>query len=358
MVEMLGVLAIIGVLSVGGIVGYRLAMTKWQANETLSELNLRAHTYLEVLARTGSVGEDSFGETTRQGYSVELGWDGTATPKELEIMLSGVEPSVCRELVNSGWPLPNEILVGEKTATAGNCELAEADGLTFVFDTDVYETGAADAGDNTGNPDYAGEDAGFCENGNPYLSYKDNPCEEIEMNNTTCTGNWDCGCGAACCIDGQCVSGETDLSTWETVCEPSDSCVKNSDCQNGEYCNLTGSDCEKPSTGMCATVSGKTDITVNGKTFRVSQKGMQWWAAENWCKAQGIRLASLEDLGCEARYGYCTSETLAALRAGGVSEWLWTSSAFSSCSAWYVSGDGYVSSASRSGNSAAVCVGG
>ena len=36
MVEMLGVLAIIGVLSVGGIAGYSKAMTKFKINKSLS----------------------------------------------------------------------------------------------------------------------------------------------------------------------------------------------------------------------------------------------------------------------------------------------------------------------------------
>ncbi len=40
MVEMLGVLAIIGVLSLGGIVGYRLAMNHYQANQIAHEMNM------------------------------------------------------------------------------------------------------------------------------------------------------------------------------------------------------------------------------------------------------------------------------------------------------------------------------
>ena len=42
MVEMLGVLAIIGVLSIGGIAGYSLAMTKYKTYNLINELNLRA----------------------------------------------------------------------------------------------------------------------------------------------------------------------------------------------------------------------------------------------------------------------------------------------------------------------------
>ena len=40
MVEMLGVLAIIGVLSIGGIAGYRQAMTAHRANEFLNDLSI------------------------------------------------------------------------------------------------------------------------------------------------------------------------------------------------------------------------------------------------------------------------------------------------------------------------------
>ncbi len=54
MVEMLGVLAIIGVLSIGGIAGYTMAMNRYRANETL---NIAAQ--LAVLAETQNRGECS-----------------------------------------------------------------------------------------------------------------------------------------------------------------------------------------------------------------------------------------------------------------------------------------------------------
>lgn len=41
MVEMLGVLAVVGVLSIGGIMGYNFAVNKHRANTIMSELNLR-----------------------------------------------------------------------------------------------------------------------------------------------------------------------------------------------------------------------------------------------------------------------------------------------------------------------------
>ncbi|MBR5130482.1 MAG: hypothetical protein IKV03_04590, partial [Alphaproteobacteria bacterium] len=41
MVEMLGTLAVIGVLSIGGIAGYTYAMNKYRANETINDINMR-----------------------------------------------------------------------------------------------------------------------------------------------------------------------------------------------------------------------------------------------------------------------------------------------------------------------------
>jgi len=52
MIEMLGVLAIIGVLSVGGIYGYTIAMRKYRANEIVQTASM-----LATLARSGNAGE-------------------------------------------------------------------------------------------------------------------------------------------------------------------------------------------------------------------------------------------------------------------------------------------------------------
>ena len=48
MIEMLGVLAIIGVLSVGGIAGYTQAMKKYRANEITNTISMAA-----VMCQTG-----------------------------------------------------------------------------------------------------------------------------------------------------------------------------------------------------------------------------------------------------------------------------------------------------------------
>ncbi len=48
-VEMLGVLAVIGVLSVGRIAGYTYAVNKYRANQVLNEVNLTSHLFVRTL---------------------------------------------------------------------------------------------------------------------------------------------------------------------------------------------------------------------------------------------------------------------------------------------------------------------
>ena len=63
MVEMLGVLAIIGVLSIGGIMGYSYGMDKYRANETMQAVTLRG---IDVLAQFDRTGDANLNEWKNQ----------------------------------------------------------------------------------------------------------------------------------------------------------------------------------------------------------------------------------------------------------------------------------------------------
>ena len=65
MVEMLGVLAIIGVLSIGGIAGYTLAMNRYRANEALQAASLVA---IEAIAQNKAINS-----TALDGLSLPTG---------------------------------------------------------------------------------------------------------------------------------------------------------------------------------------------------------------------------------------------------------------------------------------------
>ena len=79
MVEMLGVLAIIGVLSIGGIAGYTMAMNRYRANEGLAAANMAI---VEAMAREtdsfnyNAIGTLPAGVTSIKGYA-----NGTADLK-------------------------------------------------------------------------------------------------------------------------------------------------------------------------------------------------------------------------------------------------------------------------------------
>ncbi len=63
MIEMLGVLAIIGVLSVGGIAGYSKAMTKYRINKTIEQITLIAGNIRSFFAPQGNYAGLNSGET-------------------------------------------------------------------------------------------------------------------------------------------------------------------------------------------------------------------------------------------------------------------------------------------------------
>ena len=110
MVEMLGVLAVIGVLSIGGIMGYNYGMDKYRANETINELTVRAMSlinYVGVKWHTEDLPME-MGYETDLGYSVDA-WISPHEDKHLVIALADIPTDVCRQILNAKWTLPTKI---------------------------------------------------------------------------------------------------------------------------------------------------------------------------------------------------------------------------------------------------------
>lgn len=107
MVEMLGVLAIIGVLTVMGIWGYTIAMIRYRANEILYEAHKRAVIIAGQLAlgsKNPSLHEfegdntfsgGTFSATVYDDYGAE---DWTEGNKRFTLSINGVDGSVCEQL--------------------------------------------------------------------------------------------------------------------------------------------------------------------------------------------------------------------------------------------------------------------
>ena len=98
MVEMLGVLAVVGVLSAGGIAGYTYAMDRHRTNELLNEASKRAVVVASQIAsgRTPSLAEFGTGETAGGTFATDAVTD---IDDAVGIKVTGVKDSVCENLV-------------------------------------------------------------------------------------------------------------------------------------------------------------------------------------------------------------------------------------------------------------------
>ncbi len=120
MVEMLGVLAIIGVLSIGGIAGYSMAMNRYRANEVLDAASKYA-----VIVYAGA-------QTYAATHNSTLGTSYTA-------------PSLAEAGLNGN--LPSDVKI-EVAASSGIAEDGITLDITFPSDA-VCNAGASILGEGT-----------------------------------------------------------------------------------------------------------------------------------------------------------------------------------------------------------------
>ena len=118
MVEMLGVLAVIGVLSIGGIMGYSYGMDRWRANTTLNDVNLRMMDVMtQVFRGETNIGlSEEWSLTGEAGYSIDLFQNVDSEPS---IMVEKIPSSVCKIILKNA-PETQDIFVGVKSGEAVN----------------------------------------------------------------------------------------------------------------------------------------------------------------------------------------------------------------------------------------------
>lgn len=114
MVEMLGVLAIIGVLSVGGIAGYKTALNKYRANEVAQVVSI-AKLELVTAASQGMQNKTNIGDLTGQlGNSAEVALKDHETYKNAYISIDFKENTdLCKQFKNMFANDSDYALIGE-----------------------------------------------------------------------------------------------------------------------------------------------------------------------------------------------------------------------------------------------------
>ena len=266
MVEMLGVLAIIGVLSVGGVYGYGVAMKKHKANEALHKASLMATTVSAYAMSNDGALPSTITDFTNSGYATSLSDNGT----QFKLTVVGIGFDVCTQMKNVKGGMVRDVVCDE---TSGDATITYYKNLA----TNEAEGEKSPTGGTTEPTDPA--------------------CEGVE-----------CPEGTTCGVAGNCIAEKT---TDET-------CSKNSDCDkwcedNGKgvacYCSINAestdddSACYNNFTGVCAVATPKSK-----GGYVANSDPVTWWSAVNFCKAHGKSLVSLADLGITDGYqddAYC-----------------------------------------------------
>ncbi len=154
MVEMLGVLAIIGVLSVGGIAGYKMAMERHELNEMLNEINIAVSEAEAISVQPPKGGKNFSLEKGKIQIYVDVPYYEDIKPNagsvyfKYYIGVSGISTEACQAVRDKkisfdylnpvGWafsngaPMSYGSTVDANYGALGNCS-AEDPGFTLFF---------------------------------------------------------------------------------------------------------------------------------------------------------------------------------------------------------------------------------
>ena len=288
MVEMLGVLAIIGVLSVGGVAGYNFAMTRYRANEIIESVKQRATVgsgqYLQGME---AINLSEFPNTILE-YETDWFNEGLNGEKDLfSIDVKEVPQAVCQDILDRNWTWPAGIFVNERAIPCpeGNSK------MTFVFAADLNERIDAEAYDpcwgktccRTTDPNTLAFEEG------QNLSNKE--CQKTAANNLTCCttantrqcyfdqasidrygphqntiadctndglhrcdGDLNCVCTTGCTNPDKVQNPNTCACTCPTGVPNADDsacveCLADTDCTGGKVCNMADNTCACPESG-------------------------------------------------------------------------------------------------------------
>ena len=331
MVEMLGTLTIIGVLSISGIAGYSYGMDKYRANETMRDISLRT---VDLIAQANRAADLSFAEwenedsiydfsnpTYVEGENL-IAFDIGATKK--------LPQSVCQMVFDNLSTAAVQIDINESVATSkDSCD--EDNTMTFYFASGGNATTDTDTDDGATDEQCGETVCGICERCDSIGALSDPDygkqiCYPLVNYSNCTTDNHE---------NGWCISGKCQPNTITCNCGPN------------QYCADKNTSCVPSPSGTCKDLDFKT-VNISGTTYYISKNKMSWWDAQSACDALGNKqLLSIYELvnNFDDNIGYgCQDLTNTAL-GNALYEKGWSSSGspyilsntvYSSCSVLYV----------------------
>ena len=267
MVEMLGTLAIIGVLSIGGVAGYSYAINKHYANELIYDIDILSNEISRYIMvhNPDTLPDDLANTTSRQNHSLE---SFLLDNNYFEIGILNVPQKLCQMLQDTQWKKPISLYIGGKKYQGNDLCTSDVVGrVAYVFSDNF--------GENT-NPEP--------ENSRCTTSSECAKCEACENNMCTIVkplkvGNNCYACdekikleltAEACSV---CPERISTSSQWRTYCLIPE---ENSECSGNQ-----GSACDLPNkdykgfcmSGQCIDLGICPDVTHE--------------MAKNYCETQG-----------------------------------------------------------------------
>ena len=190
MVEMLGTLAIIGVLSIGGIAGYSYGMDKYRANVTINDINLRRIVLLQQVNKDMPLNLNEFSIKSTADYTFQ---EPELYDDSVALTVGSLSTQVCEMVLDALFHQTvqidiNRSVIDETTKCGDNNE------ITFYFPTGSLGT------------DKRGQNG--CSLSTPIYNAETDSCEECpaetpiwDSSSKQCTGcetNDDCADGRLC----------------------------------------------------------------------------------------------------------------------------------------------------------------
>ena len=175
MVEMLGVLAVVGVLSIGALGAYSYGMNKYRTNELLEGASRRAYTVASqvMMGRTPSLAEFEKDNKTAGGeFQTTV---NTAIAKEFGIQVNNVNKAVCENLVKMATEssvISAITKAGDPDTAITESDCANSNNLLMMYH------------ENMGNQERI-----FDENGCYIFTYKSGECCDIDKTKKICPGD-------------------------------------------------------------------------------------------------------------------------------------------------------------------------
>ena len=338
MVEMLGTLAIIGVLSIGGIAGYSYGMDKYRCNQTMRDISLRTVDLITQASqgRTTLSLSEWDKESTIYDFSNPTYGEGGLIKFDIGTTKK-IPQSVCEMLFDGLSNTVAQIDINGTTSTS-NDSCGENNTMTFYF------AGGSNASGGTGGGTTS-EQCGSTVCGT---------CQKCENETCMTVADYEQKCTTDDNKTGWCVSG---------TCEPDTTC----NCNAGYYCTDTNDSYEHPTpSGNCVEAEPQfRTVDIGGTTYYISKDYMSWWDAVSACKALGNKsLLSLSELVDGFETGMGSADLTNTTLGDDLYEKGWNSSgnpyiwsSYSSYHAYYMSlSSGFVGGSNRyDSNYYAVC---